>query len=65
MVEAETGRAVDPDLLALLGPCYLALQLGDVTLSAEIAADQPAEAHRLRAGAARYRERLRHELLRG
>ena len=64
-VEAETGRAVDPDLLALLAPCYLALQLGDHTLSTEIAADQPAEATRLRAAAARYRERLRHELLSG
>jgi hypothetical protein len=64
-VEAETGRAVDPDLLALLAPCYLALQLADHTVSSEIAADQPSEAHRLRAAAARYRERLRHELLPG
>jgi hypothetical protein len=65
VIEAETGRAVDPDLLALLAPCYLALQLGDFTLSTEIAADQPSEAHRLRAMAARYRERLRQELLSG
>jgi hypothetical protein len=64
-IEAEAGRPVDPDLLALLAPCYLALQLGDYTLSTEIAADQPSEAHRLRAAAARYRERLRHELLPG
>ena len=64
-IEAEAGRPVDPDLLALLAPCYLALQLGDYTLSTEIAADQPSEATRLRAAAARYRERLRHELLSG
>jgi hypothetical protein len=65
VIEAEAGRAVDPDLLTLLAPCYLALQLGDFTLSTEIAADHPSEAHRLRAAAARYRERLRRELLPG
>ena len=65
MVEAERGRHLDPDLLALLAPCYLALQLGDFALSTEIAADQPSEAHRLRAAAARYRDRLRQELLPG
>jgi hypothetical protein len=65
VVEAETGRAVDPELLALVAPCYLALQLGDYTLSTEIAADQPSETTRLRAAAARYAERLRHELLAG
>jgi hypothetical protein len=65
VIEAETERSVDLDLLAFLAPCYLALQLGDHTLSTEIVADQPSEATRLRAAAARYRERLRHELLSG
>src|SRR5690606_22566262 len=59
------GRPVDPDLLALLTPCYLALQMGDCTLSTEIAADHPSDAHRLRAAAARYRDRLREQLLDG
>ena len=65
VVEVETGRAVDPDLLALLAPCYLALQLGDRTLAAEIVAEYPAEVDRLRAAAGRYAERLRHGLLAG
>jgi hypothetical protein len=65
VVEAETGRAVDPDLLALLAPCYLALQLGDRTLAMEIVAESAAEVDRLRAAAGRYAERLRHELLAG
>ena len=55
VLEAETGRAVDPDLLALLAPCYLALQLGDRTLATEIVAEWPAEAGRLRAAAGRLR----------
>ncbi|HLT02181.1 MAG TPA: hypothetical protein VK001_08370, partial [Geminicoccaceae bacterium] len=64
-IAAEGGRPVDPDLLALLTPCYLALQMGDCTLSTEIAADHPSDAHRLRAAAARYRDRLREQLLDG
>jgi hypothetical protein len=65
VVEADTGRGVDSDLLALLAPCYLALQLGDCTLATEIVAEWPAEVGRLRAAVTRYAERLRHELLRG
>ena len=65
VIEAETGRAVDPDLLALLTPCYLALQLGDRTLASEIVAEWAAEADRLRTAAGRYAQRLRHELLAG
>jgi hypothetical protein len=64
-IEAETGRSVDSGLLMLLAPCYLALQLGDHTLSTEIVADQPSEATRLRAAAAWYRERLRQDILSG
>ncbi len=47
MVEAECGRTVDPVLLALMTPCYLALQLGDRVMAAEIVAEWPAEVHRL------------------
>jgi hypothetical protein len=65
VVEAETGRAVDPDLLALLAPCYLALQLGDRALATDIVAEWVAEVDRLRVAAAWYAERLRHELLAG
>jgi hypothetical protein len=65
VIEAETGRPVDPELLALLAPCYLALQLGDRGLATEIVAGCPAEVERLRAAALWYRRRLRHELLAG
>ena len=65
VVEAETGRAVDADLLALLAPCYLALQLGDRALATEIVAEWPAEVDRLRAAAGRYTRRLRRTLLAG
>jgi hypothetical protein len=63
VVEGETGRAVDPELLALLTPCYLAVQLGDRTLATEIVAAWQAEVDRLRAAANQYAARLRHELL--
>jgi hypothetical protein len=56
---------MDPDLLALLAPCYLALQLGDRTLATEIVAEWAVEVGRLRAAARRYRDRLRQELLSG
>jgi hypothetical protein len=61
VVEGELGRAVDPELLALLAPCYLALQLGDRTLATEIVAAWEAEVHRLRAAVDRCAARLRHE----
>ena len=56
-VERESGRSVDDGLLAFLLPCYLAFQLGAYTLAVGSAPD-PAEAGRLRAAAARYRDRL-------
>ena len=62
VVEGETGHAVDPALLALLTPCYLAFQLGDRTLAMEIVAAWAAEVQRLRADVERYAARLRHEL---
>jgi hypothetical protein len=65
VVEVETGRAVDPDLLALLAPCYVALQLGDRALATEIVAEWPAEVDRLRAAVGRYARRLRRALLAG
>jgi hypothetical protein len=65
VVEAESGRLVDPELLALLAPCYLALQLGDRGLATEIVAGCAAEVERLRAAALWYVRQLRHELLAG
>jgi len=55
----ETGRAVDPRLLAVLLPCYLAFQMGSAALAADALAGWPAEAARLRAAAGRYAGRLR------
>jgi hypothetical protein len=63
IVEREAGRSVDPDLLALLTPCYLAFQLGDRTLATEIVAEWPQEVERLRAAAQRYAVHLQQELL--
>jgi hypothetical protein len=63
VVEDETGRPVDPDLLALLERCYLAFQLGDHALAADSASDSdPAEADRLNAAVERYARRLRYAL---
>ncbi|GJD50606.1 hypothetical protein OPKNFCMD_3349 [Methylobacterium crusticola] len=56
-VAREGGCPVDPDLLALLTPCYLAFRLGAASMAVEAAAD-PAEAGRLRGAGARYAERL-------
>ncbi|HEX6014235.1 MAG TPA: hypothetical protein VFY87_21040, partial [Geminicoccaceae bacterium] len=65
IVEAEAGQPVDAALLALLTPCYLALQMGDRHLATEIAAAYPAEVARLKTSADRYATRLREELLGG
>jgi hypothetical protein len=61
-VEWESGCAVDPQLTALLTPCYLAFQLGFWTMAVG-AAPGPEEAARLRRAAERYATRLRHALL--
>ncbi len=63
VIEAESGHAVDPQLLALLLPCYLAFQLGYYSMAAEAA--DPGEAIRLRRMARRYGQRLRRALLAG
>jgi hypothetical protein len=57
-LERETGRAPDPQLIALLTPCYLAFQLGCYTI-ATAAAPGPEEAARLGRAAARYAAGLR------
>ncbi|MCB4820689.1 hypothetical protein [Roseicella aerolata] len=57
ILEAASGRPVDPGLLALLLPCYCAFQLGHWTMAAEAAPDAE-EAARLRAAVARYAARL-------
>jgi hypothetical protein len=49
------GRAVDPELLALARPCYLAFQLGRHALAADAGGS---EAIRLRAAARRYAAQL-------
>jgi hypothetical protein len=56
-VERGTGRAIAPDLLALLAPCYLAFRIGAGTMAA--AAASPEEADRLARAAAADTERLR------
>lgn len=64
VVERESGHAVDPQLLALLIPCYLAFQLGYYSMAVEAPADA-GETIRLRRMMERYAERLRHTLLAG
>ncbi|MEJ1160947.1 hypothetical protein [Prosthecomicrobium sp. N25] len=53
----KAGRAVDPDLVALLRPCYLAFRLGAATMAAASAGRD--EAGRLRRAADRYAEAIR------
>ncbi len=67
VVEAEAGRALDPRLLALFAPCYLAFQLSWHAMAADAAdaAADAAEAARLRQAAGRYADRLRRVLLAG
>jgi hypothetical protein len=57
IVEHESGRPVDPELLTLLEPCYLAFQLGAATLAAHAIGGH--EAVRLRRDAQRYAAGLR------
>ncbi|MBX6744012.1 MAG: hypothetical protein IRY87_18405 [Acetobacteraceae bacterium] len=64
LVERGSGRTIDPRLLALLMPCYLAFQLGYYSMAAEAAAEA-GEAVRLRRMAGQYVGRLRHLLLSG
>ena len=54
------GAPVDPDLVRLLTPCYLAFQLGLATMARGAAS--PEDAARLVRAAARYAERLRQVL---
>ena len=63
-VERETGRPVDPRLVELFRPCYLAFQLGYYSMAADAARD-PAETVRLQCAAARYARGLRQALLAG
>lgn len=53
-VEDETGRPLDPDLLAFLTLCYLAFQMGSCALAAESLQGWPAESARLKAASERY-----------
>lgn len=59
-VEREAGHAVEPGLVSLLMPCYLAFQLGAAVMAEAVAA--PDEAARLRAEAERYGALLRRAL---
>ena len=59
-VAAESGRAVSAGLVGLLGPVYLAFQLGSCALAERTAA--PAERPHLGSALARYRSRLGGEL---
>ena len=58
VVACESGRPIDPNLLTLLVPCYLAFRLGAVSMAADAAFDT-AEALRLRRLARRYADHLR------
>jgi hypothetical protein len=62
IVERESGRPVDPELLACLEPCYLAFQLGAATLAARAIGGH--EAVRLHSDARRYAAGLRAYLAR-
>jgi hypothetical protein len=62
-VEREAGRAVEPGLVSLLAPCYLAFQLGSCAMAAQIAAAD--EAARLRTAVERYAGLLRRALADG
>jgi hypothetical protein len=58
----ESGRAVAPELVDFLTPCYLAFQLGAFSLAADAHVYDPAEAARLRAAAGRYTDLLKSRL---
>ena len=55
----QSGHPVNPDLLALLTPCYLAFQMADHAMAANAVAPESAEAKRLRAAIDRYARRLK------
>jgi hypothetical protein len=59
VIAHETGRAVDPGLLAVCRPCYLAFQTGYHALAADALVGCPDEAARLRAASDCYAARLR------
>ncbi len=61
IVERVGGYPVDPELLAVLTPCYLAFQLGAADMAGEGAHD-PLEVGRHRRSCARYTQQLRHVL---
>ncbi len=64
LLEALRERAgVDPDLVDLLEPVYLAFQLGAYTMAARAHAGWPQEQQRLAGAAATYRRRLAERLL--
>lgn len=58
IVAGQSGHPVDPDLSALLTPCYLAFQMADHAMAANSVAPESAEARRLRAAVDRYIRRL-------
>jgi hypothetical protein len=58
IVAGQSGHPVNPDLLALLTPCYLAFQMADHAMAAKSVAPDSAEAVRLRAVTDRYIRRL-------
>ena len=63
VVARKAGQAVEPALVALFTPCYLAFQLGAWTMAADAAAGDPVEAERLRRRVGHYARRLRQALL--
>ncbi|MFH5923590.1 hypothetical protein [Roseomonas xinghualingensis] len=63
IIGQESGRAVDPELLAFLTPCYLAFQLGYHAMAADASGGE--EVARAGDAAARYAEALKAALLAG
>lgn len=61
MVEGASGQAIDPRLLAFLTPCYLAFQVGVLTLALGAATDST-EGQRIRRRLERQTARLRRNL---
>jgi hypothetical protein len=58
IVAGQSGHPVNPDLLALLTPCYLAFQMADHAMAVNTVVPESAEAKRLHAASDRYARRL-------
>jgi len=62
IVQRESGKAISPELLSFMRPCYLAFQLGAHTMAAHALGEGP-EATRLHRAAERYACLLRDDIM--